>query len=128
MRLKVGRPTFATCSALGTLLGAVIVIDADTVERDGVRYRLTGLDAPEIHRARCPEERRRGILAAARLIVMLEQHPHELVVGPRKDRYGRGLARLIIAGENWTAIAIREGHAVAWDGTGKQPDWCGKHS
>lgn len=109
--------------------GPIVVIDGDTVERDGVRWRLSGIDAPEIHGARCAPERQLGIKAAARLIGLLEARGGRLIESGR-EKYGRTLGRLIIgwpsAGEEpWADIAIREGLAVAWDGKGRRHDWCG---
>lgn len=126
---KRHRPTFAGFTTLALLGGTIAVIDADTVEQDGQRWRLTGLDAPEIHRARCPEERRRGILAAAHLIGLLAISPAELVPaakGAKRDKYGRRLGRLLIDGQDWAGTAISAGHAVAWDGAGRAPTWCGE--
>lgn len=48
------------------------VVDGDTVDFDGRRWRLTGYDTPEIYHAHCPRERHRGIVAAARLVALIE--------------------------------------------------------
>lgn len=105
---------------------SIVVIDADTVEQAGVRWRLIGLDAPEIHGARCPEERRQGIIAAARLIALLAERGGVLVPAStaRRDKYGRRLGVLLIGGTDWAAIAIAERHAVPWDGHGRRHTWC----
>ena len=125
------RPTFRTRTssdwrAIFAALAAILVIDGDTVEQAGVRWRLVGLDAPEIHGARCAEERRRGIIAAARLITLLEQHGGTLERSAerRRDKYGRALGRLTIGGEDWASIAIREQLAVPFSGHGRRHDWC----
>jgi hypothetical protein len=99
-------PTFA-------LLSAIVVIDADTVERAGERWRVAGIDAPEIHGARCPAERQAGILAAARLVTLLAERGGRLIDQGR-EKYGRRLGRLLIGwpstGEDdWAALAVREG-------------------
>ncbi len=130
LRRATLRPTFALLVMLmapAAQAQQIHVIDADTVEQDGTRWRLVGLDAPEIHRAHCPAERARGITAAARLIALLASdggrlEPH----GTRRDKYGRRLGRLLIgaAARDWATIAIAEGHAVAWNGKGPRPDWC----
>ena len=109
--------------------GPVNVIDGDTVERDGTVFRLAGIDAPEIHGARCAAERTRGLLTAARLIVLLKARGGRVVELVAREKYGRRLGRLIIgwpsAGEEpWADIAIREGLARPWDGRGKRPGWC----
>lgn len=108
------------------------VIDGDTVEQAGVRWQLAGIDAPEIHRARCPEERRRGVLGAARLITLIETHGARLdpIQNGRsrilRDKFGRTLGTLTLGdGRAWAEVAVGEGHAVVWDGKGRQPDWCG---
>ena len=109
----------------------ITVIDADTVEQTGIRYRLIDFDAPEIHRAQCAAEREAGIRAAAHLIDLLRERRGNLAVEvngrgrPMRDKFGRGLARLTIGGVAWSQIAIAAGHAVAWDCKGKQPSWCG---
>jgi micrococcal nuclease len=115
-------------SLAAACLTAIVVIDADTVERAGVRYRIAGIDAPEIHGARCPAERQRGLVAAARLVTLLAERGGRLIAQGR-EKYGRTVATLIVgwpsSGEEaWAAIAVREGLAVAWDGRGKRPGWC----
>ena len=93
-------PTFcpAPVATWATEGARIDVIDADTVEQDGTRWRLVGLDAPEIHRAHCLDERSRGILAAARLITLLASE------GGHLEAAGKG--------RDWAEIAIAEGHAV----------------
>lgn len=108
--------------------GPITVVDGDTVERDGERWRVAGIDAPEINGTKCPAERQRGIVTAARLVTLLEARGGRLI-GDGREKYGRRLGRLVIgwpvAGEeDWSSIAIREGLAVAWDGKGKRHDWC----
>lgn len=119
------RPTFA----VALLLQLIVVIDGDTVERGGVRWRIAGIDAPEIHGARCAAERQAGIIAAARLIALLSERGGRLIETGR-EKYGRKLGQLIIGwpstGEAaWADLAISEGHVVAWNGKGKRHDWCG---
>jgi len=116
------------------LTGVITVIDGDTVELGGHRWRLDGIDAPEIHRAQCPRERERGIVGAARLIALLaERGPAR--IEPSRSRsgriqsggFGRRLGRLMLGdGTAWADLAIREGHAVAWSyrHTPARPDWC----
>ena len=105
---------------------AVTVLDGDTVERGGLRYRLAGLDAPEIHHAKCAREREAGIRSAARLVALLAERPHELADLGKGGGFGRRLGRLTIAGEDWATIAVREGHGIACAGRceRKSHDWC----
>jgi endonuclease YncB( thermonuclease family) len=122
----------ACTAAPAAELEAILVIDGDTVEKSGVRYRLTGFDAPEIERAKCLQERQLGIVTAAWLIELIAKRGAELdaQVGPgakpRRDMYGRVLARLRLGGEEWADIAIRQGHGVAYDGRGPRREWCPK--
>lgn len=110
---------------------SISVVDADTVEQAGQRWRLTGFDTPEIHRAKCAAERERGINAAARLIALLAERGGVLtpeINGRgrlRRDKFGRTLGTLAFGdGVQWAALAVSEGYAVAWDGRGRQPSWC----
>jgi hypothetical protein len=70
-----------------------------------VRYRLVSLDAPEIQSAKCAAERHLGIIAAARLLTLMAERGAELVPQKGRDKYGRGLARLQVGGEDWATIA-----------------------
>ena len=120
-------PTFALALAPAMRASeAIVVIDGDTVEQGGVRWRLVGLDAPEIHGAKCAEERRLGIITAARLITLIEERGGalEAVTGKRRDKFGRKLGRLLIGGEDWAAISTRERLAVPFAGLGRRHDWC----
>lgn len=49
------------------LLGALIVVDGDTVKLDGKNYRLLGFDTPETYFAKCQAEYDAGIAAGKRL-------------------------------------------------------------
>lgn len=80
-----------------------------------------GVDAPEIHRAACPLERRRGEIARLGLAVMLEGHTITLQ-RHGKDRYGRTLAIVFAGGIDVNAAMIAAGHAVTW--TGEKHNWC----
>ena len=118
-----------TLCASSTLAGPITVIDGDTVERDGQRWRLSDIDAPELHHARCAAERTLAIKSAARLVELLEASGGRVIDSGRREKYGRHLGRLIIGWpttgeETWSAIAIREGLAVAWNGRGRAHDWC----
>ena len=123
----------ASAASAGASGQAITVVYADTVEAGGQRWRLDGLDAPEIHTARCAVERERGIRAAARLLELIAQRGARIVpVMARSGRvasggFGRRLGRLVFEdGSTWADISIAEGHAVAWSYriNPRRPDWC----
>lgn len=140
-RVSVGLSVVAVVAGLGMLLtlamrpqpdglpavaGAGIhVVDGDTVDWQGRRWRLTGYDTPEIYHAGCPAERHRGIVAAARLVALIEAGAVlEPDPGGRLDKYKRGLGRLVLDGADVGETLIREGHARAYDGRTARQSWC----
>jgi len=98
--------------------GPAKVIDADTIEIDGERHRLYGIDAVE-HDQTC---RRRngetwlcGREATAALAQFLEGRTVTCEVrgGGKRDAYGRFISICYAAGDNIAAWAVRSGWAVA---------------
>ena len=73
--------------------GHACVVDGDTFKIGQRRIRIIGIDAPETHPARCPEEARLGEAATARLQDLLNQDAFEMVAPVYRDRdkYGRDL-------------------------------------
>lgn len=103
------------------------VIDGDTIDVGGIRYRIENIDAPEI-RGRCKAERMLARLAASHLAeVMLsgtfEDADTTITVTPSgKDQYGRTLARLSVRGVDIGETMVGEGYAVRWEG--RRASWC----
>lgn len=111
--------------ALISMPGPIRVIDGDTIERGGINYRLVGFDTPETFHAKCDEERELGEAASRRLADLIEAgHAHVDPVTDRRDRYGRGLARLLINGRDVGEILISEGLARPYDGRSRRTLWC----
>ena len=105
--------------------GAIYMIDGDTADINGKRYRLVGYDTPETYRAECDFERAWGNQATERARQLIgEAGAIELVVLPGEDRYGRGLARIMINGADLGRILISENLARPYDG-GRRAGWCG---
>lgn len=116
----------ASFGAIALAPWPVMIVDGDTVDRMGLRYRLVGYDAPEIRRAKCDRERNQALAAKARLaeLVASAQRVELIRTSWKLDPWGRALARLEIDGQDVSAIAQREGWGVSYSGRGARRDWC----
>lgn len=111
--------------AILSMTEQIEVIDGDTIRRGEITYRLVGFDAPETIRAKCDEERELGEAAARRLEQLIAAgHAQIHPVTNRKDKYGRGLARLHINSRDVGKILIEEGLARPYDGRSRRTQWC----
>ncbi|MEL6959116.1 MAG: thermonuclease family protein [Pseudomonadota bacterium] len=100
------------------------VVDGDTVSLSGQSIRLLGFDTPETYRAECASERRLGDAATDRLRDLLARASSaELAYLPRRDQYGRDLARLMVDGRDVADIMVGEGLARRYSG-GQRQSWC----
>jgi len=100
------------------------VVDGDTFWLNGEKVRIADINAPETHSAGCPSEQALGDRATARLIVLLNAGPFDLVAGERdRDRYGRLLRTVVRHGHSIGAQLVAEGLAEPWKG--HRSDWCG---
>lgn len=102
----------------------VHVIDGDTIEAGGRRFRLANIDTPETgDLARCAAERRLGQRATARARALLGSaagiETHD--VG-RTDVYGRTIAHVLIDGRDLGDVLVSEGLARPW--RGRREPWC----
>lgn len=116
---------FALCFALtlfaATAFADVRVIDGDTFVLDGEKVRVENIDAPEIRPCRCQAECDLGYRAKAfteRFLV------GEIVLEriPRRDRYGRTLARVRVGDVDLGEALIAAGLARPWEG--RRRPWC----
>lgn len=98
------------------------VIDGDTIELEGERIRLAGIDTPEIFSPECDAERMLGARAAAALAALLQTSGIE-IRRHGEDRYGRTIADVLVNGRDAGEILVAEGYAVTWEG--RRHDWCG---
>lgn len=106
--------------------GSIYMIDGDTAEILGERYRLTGYDTPETYRASCAEEKALGNRATARARELIAEAAEvEIRASWETDKFGRYLAELSIPEGDLGAILISEGLAVPYHG-GKRTDWCAR--
>ena len=97
------------------MVGEARIIDGDTVEIDGERIRLHGIDAPE-SRQTCGiigQEWRCGESATLALIDETNGQP-VTCKGKNRDRYGRLIAVCYAGTDDLNAWMVREGWAVAY--------------
>ena len=100
------------------------VVDGDTVSLAGQSIRLVGFDTPETYRAECASERRLGDAATDRLRDLLARASSaQLAYLPRRDQYGRDLARLMLDGRDVADVMVGEGFAGRYTG-GQRQSWC----
>lgn len=101
------------------------VVDGDTIEFQGERIRIAGLDAPELFRPRCPSERALAERAKDRLEGLVLRGV-TIQANGRRDRYGRILAtvRDTASGQDVADILVNEGLASRYNGRGPRQEWC----
>lgn len=101
-------------------------VDGDTLRHGELVIRIENIDAPETGgRAKCSAERRLGNMAKRRASELLAAGGADVVFVPGKrlrDRYGRSLGRIVIAGRDLGETLIAEGLARRWNG--KRRPWC----
>jgi endonuclease YncB( thermonuclease family) len=103
---------------------SIYVVDGDTIDAKGDRFRLVGFDTPETYRPQCDYELALGRAATSRLRNLLDDVQRvDLVVLPGRDRYDRGLARLIVQQVDVADTLVSEGLARRYNG-GKRLGWC----
>ena len=100
----------------------IYVIDGDTFDLNGTRIRVAGIDAPETHPSRCPDEARLGAAATQKLAELLRGRPLR-ISGLKTDRYGRSVGTVRVAGEDVADAMISAGLARNYDGKQRQ-GWC----
>lgn len=101
------------------------VIDGDTVEIANETIRIENIDTPERGgRAECDAERLLAEIARLNLEALVSKGAVEIERSGR-DRYGRTLARVSVAGRDVGEELIARGVAVSW--AGRRHDWCSDH-
>lgn len=98
------------------IVGRASVIDGDTLEVQGERIRLFGIDAPET-RQLCEDQSGKPYRCGQRAAFALSDKVGARPVSCQptgKDRYDRIVARCSLAGEDLQAWMVRNGHALAF--------------
>ena len=100
------------------------VVDGDTFRLGARSVRITGIDAPELHDAKCPAELALANRAADRLTLLLNQKPIELVghVFNDRDKYGRDL-RVVWHGDTSIGDTLQK-EGLAHRYVGVKSSWC----
>ena len=94
-------------------VGQVRVIDADTVDIDGVRFRLFGIDAPESAQ-NCRAWGRTWDCGAAATEALMSRAEGMSCEGSGTDRYGRTIGICGSGGEDLNAWLVASGWALAY--------------
>lgn len=118
--------TFSRC---GVGRSHACVIDGDTFKIGKRKVRIIGIDAPETHPSRCPEEARLGEAATKKLQELLNQGPFEMVAPAygSHDKYGRDLRtvqRKQPDGSDQSIATEMRKSGLAHRYTGFKTSWC----
>lgn len=102
-------------SASGAVSNTVRIIDGDTVDVNGVRYRLEGIDAPEIsQRCRAYSGTWNCGEAARDALVAMAAGKRVECIGDKTDSYGRVLGYCFADGRDLNREMVRQGYAWAF--------------
>lgn len=106
----------APAASGSAIVGTASVVDADTLDIHGQRFRLNGVDAPESGQ-KCKDGDgklyRCGTAAANALDAWINRNPVSCDV-TGKDRYGRSLGDCSVRGESVQGWLVAHGHALAY--------------
>jgi endonuclease YncB( thermonuclease family) len=125
----------ASLSALANISGAagkpgvVTLVDGDTLKYEGETIRLVDIDTTESFRSRCERELVLALEAKARLRQLVAAGPLT-IERQGQDRYGRTLARVVVAGRDVGDTLLRESKALRYrpgqaDKLSRLRQWCG---
>lgn len=101
------------------------VIDGDTLEVQGKKYRLAWYDTPETYRPRCSAELVKGTAAKHFLEALLRNPTATFIPLGTFDVFGRELAEVVIERQQLFTIMIQAKLALPYGrNVRKRPDWC----
>jgi endonuclease YncB( thermonuclease family) len=114
--------------AFGILSAGVVqaaelrVWDGDTFTLSGERFRLLGVDAPELFSSKCEAEKRLAKKARARLQQLLGDGEGLVLQRHEQDRFKRTLVVVVVDGRSVGEVLVKEEFAREWKG--KRESWC----
>lgn len=125
---------FSTADLTGTITGSggiaecrlirrTCLVDGDTGWQDGTKWRMQGIDAPEMDdKAECESERVKATASLQRLTELMA--PGDSIKGSGKnDRFGRALVDVLLNdGRDAGKLLIAEALAQPWPNNGNV--WC----
>ena len=98
------------------------IVDGDTGWEDGVKWRLSSVDTPELSNPACNNERSKAIAARDRLRVLMRGGYRIEWMGS-SGNYGRKLVRIRLADGRYAGrVLVQEGLAQPWPNSGNV--WC----
>jgi endonuclease YncB( thermonuclease family) len=97
------------------------IVDGDTFWLHGIKYRLSGVDTPEVFHPLCGSERRLAARATVRLAELMGRGEPQLRSFGR-DVYDRELVTVAVAGVDVGDTLVGEGLAQIWQH--HKADWC----
>jgi endonuclease YncB( thermonuclease family) len=101
---------------------ATCLVDGDTGWENGVKWRLSDVDTPEISSPGCPSELQQGLAARDRLQRLMAAG-YTINWRGRTDRYNRQLVNITLHdGRDAGRVLLGEGLARAWPYGPKA--WC----
>ena len=109
----LSRAGFATLLILA-LSGFLRVLDGDTIDLDGVRYRIHGIDAPETRQSCFKDGREWQCGMEASLTMQRLAVGQVSCVGIEQDRYGRTVAKCFAGDVDLGRELVRRGLALAY--------------
>ena len=117
----------SACAPHAHVAAGMRVIDGDTIDWNGTRWRMSNYDTPEIN-GHCQHERDLAWRAKHRLQDLLRGPftvtPVRCWHGYTRDRYGRRYAVVRVAGQDVGDILIRERLAVSFPQPSRWRPWC----
>lgn len=117
----------AITAAAALYVPGIRVVDGDTIDHGWRRWRLAGIDAPEVRRAQCDAEAIAGAHARQTLRILVEEAGDDWRLEPvpsaPRDPYGRVIGRLLLAGHDASETLIAAGLVRPYAG-GRRAGWC----